>query len=175
MSWDFPLFPQDLTNHERLTSEPGAFGYKRSYYWHQGVDLYVQGEAPVLAAEPGVVVSIVDFTGGPDEPHWLETQAVMVAGPSGLLCYGEVRPKQFLNVGTPLFKGQKFANVVPVLPKGDQRPDIPGHSRYMLHFEWYKNVSRRDPCSWLHGDPRPSDLLDPTDKLQAAWEKMLRK
>lgn len=199
-TWSFPLFPQDLTNHDRLTSPQGAFGYKRSYYFHQGVDLYVKGGAPVLAVEDSRVVAIVDFTGGPNEPHWLHTQAVLLEGASGVVCYGEVMPKYWLEIGNEVKAGDKFANVVPVIPKGDERPDIYGHSRYMLHLEWHKHGST-DSVHWNHvvrpyecpGDggcaqcgascgenhaevctAQPNQLLDPTEPLMAAWKKMLR-
>lgn len=172
-SWSFPLFPQDLTNHERLTSEYGVFGFKRSYYYHQGIDLYVRGEAPVLAVEDGEVVAIVDFTGPPEHPHWLYTQAVLVEGNSGVVCYGEVRPKSFLRVGYALESGEKLANVAPVIPAGSERPDIFGHSRHMLHFEWYE-PGTVDPVDWHHEDARPRVLRDPTEPLIAAWKRMLR-
>ena len=171
--WDFPLFPQDLTNRDRLTSKYGVFGYKRSYYFHQGIDLYTVPNASVMAAEDGEVVAITDFTGPPAHPHWLYTQAVLVSGPSGVICYGEVEPKYWLSVGDNLKKGDKFANVVPVIPEGQERPDIPGHSRWMLHFEWYKQ-GVTESVSWHHKDPYPEGLLDPTEPLTAAWDKMLR-
>lgn len=173
MTWSFPLFPQDLTNLVSLTSEYGVFAHKRSYYFHQGVDLYVQGPAPVLAAEDGTVVAVVDFTGPPDHPHWLYTQAVLVHGRSGVICYGEVMPKKWLKVGYSLEEGEKFANVVPVIPRGMERPDIFGHSRHMLHFELY-TPGTLEPVSWHHEDSRPANLLDPTEPLTAAWQKMLR-
>lgn len=175
MTWEFPLYPADLTNHERLTSEQGAFGYKRSYYYHQGVDLYVQDPATVKAVEDGVVVAIEDFTGPPaGHDHWLYTQAVLVEGESGVVCYGEVKPFEYVEVGLKIKKGENFACVAPVLLPGMERPDIPGHSRWMLHFELYKHGTR-ETARWHHDDLQDPNLLDPTEKLTEAWEAMLRK
>lgn len=175
MTWEFPLFPADLTNHDRLTSEQGQFGYKRSYYYHQGVDLYVQDSAVVKAVEDGVVVAIEDFTGPPvGHDHWLYTQAVLVEGESGVVCYGEVKPFDHLKVGQEVTRGESLAVVAPVLHPGSERPDIPGHSRWMLHFELYDHGTR-ESVSWHHEDERPSNLQDPTEKLQQAWETMLSK
>lgn len=200
MTWSFPLYPQDLTNLVRLTSEYGVFHHKRSYYFHQGVDLYVTGNAPVMAVEDGEVVAIVDFTGPPDHPHWEYTQAVLVSGASGVVCYGEVQPKRWIKVGQRVEEGEKLANVMPVIPKGMERPDIFGHSRYMLHFELYTHGTT-EPVSWHHlvrpddclGDggcaecradigsehaltcqEKPVNLLDPTGPLTASWRRMLR-
>jgi len=171
--WAFPLFPQDLTNMVRLTSEYGVFGFKRSYYYHQGVDLYVRGEAPIMSVEDGVVVSIVDFTGPPDHPHWLFTRAVMIQGASGVVCYGEMAPKGWVEVGSIIEEGEKIGNVSPVIPEGLERPDIFGHSRYMLHLELYSDGTS-EPVSWHHEDTRPSNLLDPTDRLLSSWNAMAK-
>lgn len=170
MTWSFPLSVRDLTTRRRITSKYGVFGYKRSYYYHQGIDLYVRPNAMVNAVEAGEVVSIVDFTGPPDHPHWLYTQAVLVYGASGVVCYGEVKPRRGLAPGDVLEEGEKLAMVVPVIPEGQGRPDIFGHSRYMLHFELYTHGTT-DSVSWHHDEPRPENLLDPTDPLTAAWNK----
>tara|TARA_R100001079_G_C4450640_1_gene153554 strand:- start:2373 stop:3140 length:768 start_codon:yes stop_codon:yes gene_type:complete len=167
--WTFPIKSEDLTNQERLTSEYGVFGHKRSYYYHQGIDIYVTGKSRVFAAEDGIVVAIEDFTGGPGEEHWLYTQAVLVEGASGVLNYGEVKPVRGLEVGSYLRRGMHLANVSPVLPPEKARPDIMGHSTHMLHFEWYE-TGTRESVRWNHEDPYPSNLKDPTVPLTSAWE-----
>ena len=47
-----------------INNHPGSFGYKRSYYYHTGVDLYVRSFCNgVFAVESGVVVGKELFTG----------------------------------------------------------------------------------------------------------------
>ena len=171
MTWQFPLHADDLTNLDRLTSPQGVFGYKRSYYFHQGVDLYVTGHAEVMAVEAGTVVAIEKFTGPPEHPHWNYTQAILVEGASGVVCYGEVEPKYWLSEGDKVETGDVIANVVPVLPDGMERPDIHGHSRYMLHFELY-TAGTKESVDWRHEEERPENLLDPTSKLTQAWKRI---
>lgn len=174
--WRFPLDFTDLTNTERLTSLPGEFGYKRSYYFHQGIDLYVTGEhdVKVFTAEAGVVVAIEDFTGPPDHPHWLYTQAVLVEGKTGVICYGEIEPVSGLEVGDEVKSSTHIAHVRPVIPEGLERHDIFGHSRWMLHFEWYTHGTR-ESVSWHHEDEYPLNLRNPSIMLQESWkhEKVL--
>lgn len=169
--WRFPLDLADLTNTERLTSPQGEFGFKRSYYYHQGIDLYVAGdrETKVRLAETGTVVAIEDFTGPPDHPHWLYTQAVLVEGKSGVICYGEIEPLPGIKVGDEIIASTHIAYVRPVIPEGLERPDIFGHSRWMLHFEWYTHGTR-ESVSWHHEDGYPLNLRNPSIMLQGAWE-----
>lgn len=46
-----------------VANHPGAFGVRRKFHWHEGVDMYVPVGTPVSTVEPGVVVGVVPFTG----------------------------------------------------------------------------------------------------------------
>ena len=189
--WRFPLFSEDLTNRARLTSPEGSFGYQRSYYYHQGVDLYVKGPAQVKTVEAGIVVGIEDFTGPKaGHQHWLNTKAVLIAGKSGVVCYGEIDPWYWLRVGDKFAAGAVIGSVAPVLKPGQERPDIVGHSRHMLHLElyapgttesvnWHHYRGGKLPCDLCGVDDasevhsyecsQPINLRDPTKHLRAAW------
>ena len=166
MSWRFPLdawegcVPQG--------DHPGAFGVGRKHDVHTGVDLYVGHEAPVSAVEPGEVVSIENYT-GPEagSSWWRPTQAILVEGDSGVVCYGEVKPVDGLRSGDSVAKGQILAHVAPVLPKSKIRSDIPGHSNLMLHLELYRSGTI-ESVWWHLSQDRPPELLDPTPYLLEA-------
>jgi len=142
-----------------LAPHPGAFGVRRAHHTHEGVDLYVPAGTQVTAVETGEVVTVVPFT-GPHAglPWWLDTWAVFVEGPSGVVVYGEilpcVTPGQLVEAGTPL------GTVLTVLAKDKGRP------RSMLHLELHRHGNRHAP-EWRIHDQRPPVLLDPTPYLQA--------
>jgi murein DD-endopeptidase MepM/ murein hydrolase activator NlpD len=153
-----------------VNRHPGAFGCVRKRDIHTGVDLYCPENEPVFAVEEGVVVAIEVFTGPrADSPWWNETQALLVEGASGVVCYGEVHINEGLDVGVRVEAGQEIGHVVPVLKPMQARSDIPGHSRFMLHLELYKHGTRA-AVWWRPGEPRPAELLDPTPYLLAAEE-----
>ena len=168
-AWKFPLRLEDRTVDDQLTSRYGVFGYKRSYYYHSGVDLYTKGKVPVYSVEDGEVVSIIKFTGPPEHDHWLYTQAVLVQGASGVVAYGEVTAGASLRVGDFVSCGEYLADVSPVLPESKARADMYGHSTHMLHFEWW-DPGTRDSASWHHGIPTPPNLRNPTAGLQRSWD-----
>lgn len=151
----WPLLHIDRAVH--TDNHPGSFGAIRKYDIHTGVDLYCYENTPVIAVEEGVVISIEDFTGSKaDSPWWNDTQAVLVRGPSGVICYGEV--STHLTIGAKLNAGNLIGNVVPVLKKDKGIPQS------MLHFELYTN-DFKETVWWYHGEPQPSTLLDPTKLL----------
>jgi phosphopantothenoylcysteine decarboxylase len=170
MTWGIPIYncrgiPVDL--------HPGSFGFKRSYYYHTGVDLYCEDGAGVHAVEAGEVVNIEDFTGPSlGQPHWEETRSVLVRGSSGTVVYGEIIPANNFQVGSLVRKGQWIGNVKRVLPLDKARPDIPGHSTSMLHLELYK-PHITESISWRHNDVKSEDLINPTEYLLAAFDKRL--
>lgn len=141
------------------TSSQGMFGAIRKHDIHTGIDLYTVENSPVYAMEAGIVVGIEDFTGPPESPWWLPTQAVLVEGISGVLLYGEISTQ--LNEGDTIMEGEVIGYVRPVLPEHKVRNDIPGHSRFMLHMELYKHNTRKSVI-WTLGADRPENLLDPT-------------
>lgn len=164
--WIFPL-TTDCSGIP-INFHPGAFGFHRKHSYHTGVDLYTNNNAAVYAVEPGVVVAIEPFTGPQDgSPWWQNTEAVLVEGRTGVVCYGEITPRM-LSVGQRLPRGGYIGSVKQVLRTGKERPDIPGHSLSMLHFELYKHGTRTCSKSWKHDQPMHSYMTDPTPYLMDA-------
>ena len=85
------------------------------------------------------------------------------------MAYGEVEPEPSLKEGAFIRQGCEIAKVVPVLPPGKERRDIPGHSLSMLHLELYSELyadkDRGIWESWSLDSEKPKNLLDPTGKL----------
>lgn len=145
---------------------PGAFGARRKYDRHCGVDLYCPAQTEVYAVESGTVVKVQPFTGtlaGCD--WWQPTWAVKVQGPSGVVCYGEIDPCGYWKEGAKIERGQFVGRVVPVLRPGKLRHDIPGHSRSMLHMQLYEHNRLGKDNDWTLDGPQPEGVLDPTQKL----------
>lgn len=150
-----------------LPPHPGAYGVRRKHHTHEGVDLYVPCGTPVVAVEAGEVVAVKPFTGPhANLPHWLDTWAVFVEGPSGVVVYGEIAPH--VKVGAQVVAKQLLGVVVPVLAKDKGRP------RHMLHLELHTPGSRMAP-EWLVHEDKPAVLRDPTPFLRDAipWEPIL--
>lgn len=154
-----------------VAPHPAAFGVKRKHHTHEGVDLYVPVNTPVMAVEDGIVVSVAPFT-GPQAglPWWLDTSAVFVEGATGVVVYGEIEP--CVKVGDELIAGQILGKVLRVLAKDKGRPTA------MLHLELHKHGSRAAP-EWLDHDAKPDVLCDPTPHLatclrvQAPFNRMV--
>lgn len=146
-----------------LPPHPGAFGVKRRNHTHEGVDIYCPVSTPVVSVEAGEVVAVVPFT-GPHAglPWWLDTWAVFVEGPSGVVVYGEIAPH--IKVGTQVIAGTLLGVVIPVLRNDKGRP------RQMLHLELHTAGSRSAP-EWLAHEDKPAVLRDPTPYLlkATAW------
>lgn len=175
--WQWPI-PVSASKGLPVGDHPGAFGFSRRHDVHTGVDLYCYGSTPVMAMENGTVVKVEPFTGskvvikGTPSTWWNDTSVILVEGASGIIGYGEVAPVERIKVGAPVRQGDIIAQVVPVLPEGKERTDIPGHSRSMLHVELYSELltdtSRGVWEVWEVGEPKPEKLLDPTNKLLEA-------
>jgi phosphopantothenoylcysteine decarboxylase len=116
--WHFPL---ERTNGVPKGNHPGAFGYKRKFDYHTGVDLYCDMSYryhPVSAVEAGVVVQIGDFTGeNINSPWWNNTKYVMIEGASGVVNYGEIHPENNLYVGLKVKRHERIGEVIPVLKR----------------------------------------------------------
>lgn len=163
----FPLRRSDVS-FPHMVSKEGTFGHKRKYDIHTGVDLYTVENAPVYAMERGKVVAVEKFTGPPESPWWLPTYAVLVEGESGVITYGEVLP--LVSDEDLVSEGQEIARVTPVLLSGKERPDIPGHSRFMLHMELYVRGTTKTVW-WRLEEDRPEELRDPMPILSRAWNE----
>lgn len=171
--WKFPL---SVKNFIPTDNHPGAFWYHRHGYFHTGVDLYCRDGDEVFAVENGMVIKHGLFTGKRiGSPHWNETYYTAVHGESGVVVYGEI----YENVESPIFvkKGDRIGYVKQVIQDGKERPDIPHHSKSMLHIELYRHESysqvwTKSSCHYnfnpIDGDddyPKDRNLLNPTNRL----------
>lgn len=160
MKWPLKALPEVL-----LPPHAGAFAAVRLHDIHTGSDLYCNKGDEVFAIEAGTVVRLVHFTGAltePPSPWWNDTMAVMVAGESGTLLYGEIVPREGLAVGDKLAEGDIIGTITPVLKKDKGKP------MNMLHFELYAHGFVEEPVWWLLNQPQPNGLLDPTELLLKA-------
>jgi len=171
LRWQFPLI--DCSGIP-IGTHPGAFGTKRRLSHHTGIDLYCEEGAVVKAVEGGRILGWEKFTGPQDKsPWWLNTDCVLVEGASGIVCYGEIRVaqsiKDAMEMNNPearcVRRGDIVGWVMPVVPKGRERHDIPGHSRSMLHIELYERGQTKASERWELDKLKPSYMLDPTPWL----------
>lgn len=169
LQWDFPL-KTDHCNGIPIGQHPGAFFTRRKFEHHTGVDLYTRDGEPVHAMESGTVVSIEHFTGAQDgSPWWEDTDCVLVEGPSGVICYGEISVAPHLRLGSAVTRRDHIGNVKRVLKKGKERPDIQGHSTSMLHIELYDHGQHKA------GTPGDTSILrNPTMQLLSAFNAPTR-
>lgn len=140
-----------------LPPHPGAYGVRRRFHTHEGIDLYAAEGTSVLAVEPGEVRAVKQFT-GPElgQDWWLPTYGVWVEGSSGVVLYGEITPA--VSVGQLVRAGDVVGAVTRVLKVDKGRPTS------MLHLELHTPGSTEAP-EWLDHDRRPEVLLDPTPLL----------
>lgn len=162
MTWRWPLW----CGPAGLPDEPGRFGAVRRHDVHTGVDLYTYSGMPVLAVEEGVVVAVEKFTGpAAGSPWWNDTEAVLVEGASGVVCYGEIAAREEIVVGAHVQREDCVGCVKTVLRKDKGRPMT------MLHVELYEHGAR-ETVWWRHGESRPQGLLDPTARLEQALDAL---
>jgi len=75
------MFP--IKNPYQWPDHPGTFGAIRKFDIHTGVDLYCDHGTKVYSIEPGLVISVENFTGSlAESPWWNDTQAVLIKGVS---------------------------------------------------------------------------------------------
>lgn len=142
-----------------IGEHPGAFGVRRKFHTHEGVDLYVPMCTPITAVEAGEVVAVLPFTGpSAGSPWWLDTKAVFVEGESGVVVYGEITPH--IQLGSAVNPGTIIGVVSTVLRHDKGRP------RNMLHIELHSHGSRQS-VDWTDFDHPPEVLKDPTPLLLA--------
>lgn len=140
-----------------LAPHPGAFGVVRRHHVHEGIDLYAPEGTAVTAVERGRVVAVLPFTGpAAGLPWWLDTWAVLVEGPTGVVVYGEIQPA--ITVNAEVEAGHLLGRIKRVLRHDKGRPTC------MLHLELHTAGSRSCP-EWLDELARPPELLDPTEYL----------
>jgi murein DD-endopeptidase MepM/ murein hydrolase activator NlpD len=143
----------------------GAFGKRRRFDMHTGVDLYCPEHQKVTAVEGGRVVTVEQFTGrDAGSPWWLPTSAVLVEGNSGVILYGEVAPG--VHEGMPVKAGEVLGTVMRVRPyRLKNLFNWKPHT--MLHFERYTAGTTRSVW-WHHDHVQPQNLVDPTIMLLAS-------
>lgn len=139
----------------------GAFGVKRKYDVHTGVDLYCEEGDFVYAIEAGVVIAIQPFTGpSVGLPWWNDTSAVAIKGASGIIVYGEIDPFYYMYVGDTINEGDILGRVIPVLKTDKSK--VP--STTMLHIELYSSYTGKW-AEWPLGESKPNELENPTGLL----------
>lgn len=150
----------------------GAFGVKRKYDRHSGVDLYCQDGDSVFAIESGKVVEINFFTGIlTNTPWWNDTQCICIEGDSGVIVYGEVTPSKYLDVGIHVYQNEHIAEVKQVLKKDKGKPISMLHMMLLKHG--YREVDTKE---WKLYEEKPEWLLDPTPILiQAKMTYLMRR
>lgn len=151
----------DITAQVEVPVHPhvGSFGVERRYDVHKGVDLYADVGTEVYAVEDGIVCLIRPFTGkkaGCD--WWLDTEAVNIAGQTGVVVYGEIEVDKSLFLGKEVKAGDRIGYVKRVLRKDKGRPTS------MLHLSLHKHGVQSNGV-WEKGEPQPEGLLDPTSWL----------
>ena len=127
---------------------------------HAGMDLYADVGDIVVATEPGVVSNIWPFFHG----AW----SIYVCTDSGLtINYGEVKKNSQKEFG--IKKGSRVVTGQPIARIG-----VMSGGSHMLHFEAYKTC-RKGNQRWKVGqDPKPTDLLNPSDYLLRAAQRLPR-
>jgi len=167
MTWVFPLEHWDGYIPNLSNGHPGAFGAIRKHDIHTGVDLYVKqtNSNTVKSVEAGIVVAIVNFTGPKAEsPWWNETKAILIEGKSGVVCYGELEPRETIFLDKEVIAGEILGSIIPVFGKEKIKNEIENHSNLMLHIELYTKGTK-EPVWWKLNESQPKNLLDPTINL----------
>jgi hypothetical protein len=139
----------------------GDFAFRRSFYYHPGIDIYCPIYSIVEAIEDGIVVNIEHFTGAeanPPSPWWNDTWAVMVEGVSGVIGYCELVYDSRLTVGSQIKMGDIIGSIIPVLKKDK------GNGTTMLHLEHYISGTKHH-VTWVLDTDKPVELLNPRDLL----------
>jgi hypothetical protein len=153
MKWPFRTLEPSLP----FVGAVGDFAFRRSFYYHPGVDLYCSDLQPVQTMESGEVVHIEHFTGtnaNPSSPWWMDTMSIMVEGEHGVIGYCELMPHNHIKVGMQVFEGESIAVITPVLKKDK------GWGRCMLHVEHYVPGTKHH-VTWKLDTPKPPELLNP--------------
>lgn len=143
-----------------LKPHPGAFGSERRHDIHTGIDFYAVEGTPVYAISPGVIHSVIPFTGiaaGCD--WWLDTDAIVVEDSNGFWLYGEVGAAAWVEPGATVFAGEAIGQVKRVLRNDKGRPTA------MLHVERYELDTPQFAPTWKLGEDKPAGLVDPTKLL----------
>lgn len=158
MTWLAPIHPMAIPTE----GSPGSFAAVRRYDVHTGVDLYADAGTPVYAVEDGIVIAVENFTGpSAGSPWWLDTQAVLVQGHTGVVVYGEIKPS--VQVGEAVTAGSLIGTVLQVLRRDKGVTPV-----CMLHLELLEHVAQESTPVWTIGADPPAGLVDPSAYLKSA-------
>jgi hypothetical protein len=152
-----------------LEGHVGDFAFRRSFYYHPGIDIYCSLGQEVQAIEDGKVILIEHFTGAnanPPSPWWMDTWSILVEGASGVLGYCELKPLPSLQIGMEVKEGDTIATIVPVL-KRDK-----GNGTTMLHFERY-TPGTTNHVTWVLDTEKPAQLINPRTLLEKLHAEIL--
>lgn len=144
----------------------GDFAFRRSFYYHPGIDIYCDFGQEVQAIEDGTVVHIENFTGpeaDPPSPWWNETWSILIEGKSGVLGYCELKPLDHVHIGLKVSAGDVIAKIIPVLKKDK------GNGTTMLHFEQYTTGTRHH-VTWVLDTEKPEELKNPRNLLEKIFK-----
>ena len=143
-------------------SNPSGFASKKKYGYHTGVDIICNVNDIVTSVEDGIVTSITNFSRDyTNKKPWINmTKVILVEGESGLIVYGNIKPKKGLRVGDLLDIGDEIGKVMPVYKKHNKTTT----AKCKLKIEWYKPGTIKR-LSWRYDGYKPSSLLDPTPML----------
>lgn len=175
--WHSPILRNDLNcaandcslyDYLPTFSEPGSFGFKRTFEIHNGLDVYCRDGSNVFAVEDGEVIKITQFTGKDvGSPWWEETWAIYVKGQSGVVCYGEMNKQFNFVVGDGVRVGDSLGCIHHVLPESKIRRDIRNHNNAMLHIQLFSEYFTEDIPFEVKSGVK-NTLLDPTPYMQNA-------
>lgn len=145
----------------------GDFAYRRSFYYHPGIDLYCPNGHIIQAIEDGIIIKIEQFTGqdaNPPSPWWNDTWSILIESKSGVIGYCELLPFPWWRVGLPVKEGDNLAIITPVLKKDK------GNGTTMLHLEHYESGTT-EHVTWILDTPKPEQLKDPRELLNEIISK----
>jgi murein DD-endopeptidase MepM/ murein hydrolase activator NlpD/peptidoglycan hydrolase-like protein with peptidoglycan-binding domain len=121
--------------------------------YHVAVDLWAHFNDPVVACQNGTIVRTYPFCCGDNKTSW----ALIVDHGNVVINYGEVAPDSLQRAGLRIGSSVRAGQLIGFIGRN------PGGSS-MLHFETYSPGTRQSK-SWRQGQPRPSELLNPTRYL----------
>ena len=144
----------------------GAFGVRRRFDHHKGVDLYCPEKTPVFPVEPGLIIRIRPWTGEKAGcPWWLETDAIFIQGRSGNIAYGEIEVNPECHIGDTVNTNVCLGWTKKVLKQDKGRPTC------MLHLQIYRWGCMKIGM-WKLDTSQPEALRDPTIHLLNCKERL---
>lgn len=154
-------WPLNITPKIPPEGHVGDFAFRRSFYYHPGIDIYCSANEEVFAIEDGLIVHTEHFTGAdanPPSPWWNDTFSVLIEGASGVIGYCELKPWYEIVAGHRVKEGDSIGYIIPVLKKDK------GNGTTMLHLEQYI-PGTTEHVTWVLDTPQPPQLMNPRNLL----------